>query len=135
MLANRSRDTKPELNVRRLLHGAGYRFRVCYRPIPTLRRTADIVFTRHRLAVFIDGCFWHGCPVHGQIETVRHAEYWRDKFVANRSRDAETNRVLAEAGWAVLRFWEHETPAEIAQAVMQALPPRFLRPGDKTGSS
>lgn len=117
MLGNRSRDTKPEMAVRRLLHAAGLRYRVAYRPMPGLRRTADIVFTRHRVAVFIDGCFWHACPEHGT--TARsNAQYWSQKLADNVARDADTNAKLREAGWVVLRFWEHEAPADVAAAVM-----------------
>lgn len=121
MQGNRSRDTRPELAVRRLLHRAGLRYRVAYRPEPRLRRTADVVFTRQRIAVFIDGCFWHGCPDHGQVATKQNAEYWGQKFVRNRERDLETNELLTAAGWHVLRFWEHEPPADVAAAIIAAV--------------
>lgn len=120
MLANRSRDTGPELAVRRLLHGMGLRYRVNTRPVPTLRRTADLVFTRRRVAVFIDGCYWHGCAEH-HTAARRNAEFWRAKVQRNRARDAATNEALAAAGWTVLRFWEHEPPAEVAEAVRAAV--------------
>lgn len=120
MQANRARDTAPEIAVRRLLHAAGLRYRVAYRPEPRLRRTADIVFTRQRIAVFIDGCYWHACPEHGT--TARsNAEYWSAKLARNVERDADTNTRLEVLGWTVLRFWEHEIPAEIAEAVVAAV--------------
>jgi DNA mismatch endonuclease (patch repair protein) len=121
MQGNRSRDTRPELAVRRLLHRAGLRYRVAARPEPRLRRTADVVFTKQRIAVFVDGCFWHGCPAHGQATTKQNADYWGPKFVRNRERDLETNELLAAAGWQVLRFWEHEPPAEVAAAIIAAV--------------
>lgn len=120
MLANRSRDTGPEIAVRRLVHAMGLRYRVNARPVPTLRRTADLVFTRRRVAVFIDGCFWHGCPEH-HTAARRNAEFWRIKVERNRARDAATNEALVAAGWTVLRFWEHEPPANVAEAVRAAV--------------
>jgi len=116
MLGNRARDTKPELAVRRLLHAHGYRYRVNFRPSAGLRRTADIVFTRRRIAVFIDGCFWHGCPLHGTSPRA-NAAYWGPKLARNMERDLETTAVLEAQGWLVLRFWEHEPPASVAAAV------------------
>src|SRR2546423_997898 len=83
MLGNRCRDTKPELAVRRLLHAAGLRYRVAVRPEPSLRRTADIVFTKQRIAVFIDGCFWHGCARHRPTPAKANSEYWRSKLTRN----------------------------------------------------
>ncbi|WP_231919232.1 very short patch repair endonuclease [Microterricola viridarii] len=116
MRGNRSRDTAPELAVRRLLHAEGRRYRVNYRPVAGLRRTADVVFTRARVAVFIDGCFWHGCPLHYQAP-VAHRDYWEAKAAGNRARDADTAERLAAAGWTVLRFWEHEQPASVVAAI------------------
>lgn len=110
MRSNRGRDTSPELAIRRRLHAAGLRYRVSIRPLPKLRRTADIVFTRAHVAVFIDGCFWHGCPEHYQAPG-RNAEFWLAKRTRNRERDAETDAMLVAAGWRVLRFWEHEVRA------------------------
>lgn len=111
MLANRSRDTGPELALRRELHRRGFRFRVCARPIKGVRRTADILFTRQRLAVFVDGCFWHGCPDH-YTAPVKNASFWSDKVARNRARDAQTDQLLRDAGWTVLRVWEHESVVE-----------------------
>lgn len=116
MQGNRSRDTSPELAVRRLLHAAGLRYRVDYRPEPSLRRTADIVFTKQRVAVFIDGCYWHACPEHGTSART-NADYWSAKLQRNVARDADTTAQLEAAGWTVLRFWEHENPTEVASEV------------------
>lgn len=116
MQGNRSRDTSPELAVRRLLHAAGLRYRVDYRPEPSLRRTADIVFTKQRVAIFIDGCYWHACPDHGTGART-NADYWSAKLKRNVARDADTTARLEAAGWTVLRFWEHESPIEVAREV------------------
>ncbi len=104
-----TRNTDPEARVRRRLHADGLRYRVHVRPLPQLRRTADIVFTRRRVAVFVDGCFWHGCPEHA-TKPKRNAEWWAAKLEANVKRDAETDRLLEGAGWVVVRVWEHEDP-------------------------
>ena len=90
MLSNRSRDTSPELAVRRLVHAAGLRYRVAVRPVQSVRRTADLVFTRRHLAVFIDGCFWHSCPEHGTTPKT-NADYWREKLERNAFRDRDTD--------------------------------------------
>lgn len=120
MLANKGRDTSTEMAVRRALHSRGLRYRVDYAPIPGLRRRADIVFTRTRIAVFIDGCFWHGCPTHGTTP-MRNAEYWGPKLAANVTRDRDTDRRLEAGGWRVLRFWEHEAPSDVADRIEFAL--------------
>jgi DNA mismatch endonuclease (patch repair protein) len=98
----------------------GLRYRVASRPIPSMRRTADLVFTRKRVAVFIDGCFWHGCPEHHRKPRA-NAEYWIAKVARNRQRDEETDAKLTSAGWTVLRFWAHIDPAEIAESVREAV--------------
>lgn len=116
MRGNRSRDTKPELAVRQLVHARGLRYRVNARPLPSLRRTADMVFSRRQIAVFIDGCFWHGCPEH-YVPSKSNRSYWAPKIAANMSRDAETNRTLSDAGWTVLRYWSHLPPEEVAASV------------------
>jgi len=131
MQGNKARDTAPELAVRRLLHSMGLRYRVNKRPIPTLRRTADILFTRAKLAVFIDGCYWHGCP-EDYTAPKANASFWKEKVERNRERDAETNAVLAEHGWKVMRFWTHESPDSVATEIAAALesgPRRSTRRG------
>lgn len=120
MQGNRSRNTKPELAVRRLLHARGLRYRVNFRPLPEYRRTADVAFTRSRIAVFIDGCFWHGCPNHYRAPA-SNATYWSEKVRRNRSRDIETTHLLQVAGWTVLRFWVHEDAGTIADAVAKVV--------------
>ncbi|MFJ4581406.1 very short patch repair endonuclease [Streptomyces echinatus] len=116
MRGNRSRDTLPELALRRAIHSRGLRYRVCARPLPGLRRTADLIFTRVKVAVFLDGCFWHGCPMHHK-GTSRNSEYWAAKIHRNKARDEDTDRLLNEAGWVVVRVWEHEDPDEAAEKV------------------
>jgi DNA mismatch endonuclease (patch repair protein) len=122
MQGNRSRDTGPELAVRRLVHAMGMRYLVNARPLPTVRRTADLVFRGPRIAVFIDGCYWHGCPVHYR-QPEAHSDYWRAKISRNRARDADTDALLTAAGWTPLRFWAHETPAVVAEKVRVATAP------------
>lgn len=120
MVANRSKDTRPELAVRSLLHARGLRYRKHYRPVPQLRRTADIVFTRWRVAVFIDGCFWHACPEHF-IAPKSNSGYWVSKMEGNQRRDRETDTTLEEAGWTVLRFWEHAPPTDVADYIVNVV--------------
>ena len=119
MRANRRRDTAPELAVRRLLHAAGFRYRVDFAPLGG-RRKADIVFTGAHIAVFIDGCFWHGCPTHATLPK-SNADYWLPKLSKNKERDRDTDRLLEVAGWRVLRFWEHEDPRGVADAVIASV--------------
>lgn len=118
MRGNRSRDTKPELRLRSYLHALGLRYRVSVRPIPSIRRTADVVFSSARVAVFVDGCYWHGCPDHYR-PAKRNTEFWSEKIEANRRRDAETDRLLEESGWTVVRVWEHDDLFNSAQAVAE----------------
>ncbi|MCG3040457.1 very short patch repair endonuclease [Streptomyces sp. S1A] len=113
MQAIRSRDTKPEQTIRRLVHAQGLRYRVAARPIRDLRRTADMVFRPAKVAVFIDGCYWHGCPEH-YVPPRTNPGYWSGKVAGNVARDRDTDQRLAEAGWTILRFWEHESPNDCA---------------------
>ncbi|MDX2606313.1 very short patch repair endonuclease [Streptomyces caniscabiei] len=130
-----SKDTAAELAVRRLLHAGGLRYRVEY-PVPGMaRRRIDVAFTSVRLAVLIDGCFWHGCPEHA-TQPKSNAEWWRQKLDRNMARDAETTAHLAAAGWEVLRFWEHEAPEAVAVSIASAVQRRRTavggrRPGGK----
>ncbi|MER5256284.1 very short patch repair endonuclease [Streptomyces sp. NPDC002855] len=123
MQAIKSRDTKPERLIRRLLHAQGLRYRVAAKPLPELRRTADIVFRPTKVAVFIDGCYWHGCPEH-YVPPKTNKGYWSGKVAGNIARDRDTDRHLAEAGWEVLRFWEHESPDECASTVLRVVTKR-----------
>ncbi|MGW6485839.1 very short patch repair endonuclease [Streptomyces sp. NPDC055056] len=119
-----SKDTNAELAVRRLLHAAGLRYRVEY-PVPGMaRRRIDVAFTRAKVAVLIDGCFWHGCPRHA-TQPKANAEWWRNKLDRNMARDRETTEHLMAAGWVVLRFWEHEAPEEVAGSVRVAVQRRL----------
>ena len=120
MQGNRSRDTKPELAVRSAVHRRGIRFRVAARPQRELPRTADLVLRKSRVAVFVDGCYWHGCPEH-HTQPATNSEYWADKIAGNVARDAETTEYLQQAGWTVLRFWEHEDPEAVADRVQQTV--------------
>ncbi|WP_081809622.1 DNA mismatch endonuclease Vsr [Amycolatopsis keratiniphila] len=116
MRGNRGKDTRPEIRLRKLLHSRGFRYRVSAKPLAGIRRTADLVFSRARVAVFVDGCYWHGCPEHHRPATT-NADFWRKKIEGNRERDLETNRLLKEAGWRVIRAWEHEDPEDVARRV------------------
>jgi DNA mismatch endonuclease, patch repair protein len=122
MRANRGRDTKPEMLLRSRLHAKGLRYRVSYRPIAGLRRTADVAFPGVRVAVFVDGCFWHGCPLHHR-PSFKNSDFWRMKIEGNRTRDAETDALLAQAGWRVIRVWEHDDPDVAAHQVEAAVRP------------
>ena len=109
MQAIRSRDTKPEMRIRQLVHAYGLRYRVAARPLADLRRTADMVFRPAKVAVFVDGCYWHGCPEH-YVSPKTNQGYWSEKVTRNVARDRDTDSRLEAAGWLVLRFWEHESP-------------------------
>ncbi|MFF9377763.1 very short patch repair endonuclease [Streptomyces griseoluteus] len=125
-----SRDTAPEVAVRRLLHAAGMRYRVNV-PVPGMpRRTIDIVFGKAKVAVFMDGCFWHGCPEHA-THPKANAEWWRAKLDKNIARDLETTSHLRSAGWTVLRFWEHEPVTDVARRIGETVTtarPRSTQP-------
>jgi DNA mismatch endonuclease (patch repair protein) len=106
------------------------RYRVNARPEPRLRRTADLLFTGARVAVFVDGCFWHGCPEH-HTAAKANAAYWADKVNVNRARDAQTTSLLREAGWTVLRIWEHVPPDEAADLIVRAVSDTKSDPGQR----
>lgn len=105
----RTRDTAPETAIRSALHAQGFRYRVDMPPVAGIRRRADIVFTKQKIAVFVDGCYWHGCPDHWR-EPRTNRDYWVSKIRRNSERDRETDKLLTARQWAVLRFWEHEDP-------------------------
>ena len=120
MSRQRRRDTAPEVALRRALHAVGLRFYVHRRPLRSLRREADVVFPRRRVAVFVDGCFWHRCPEHGVSPRLNDG-YWSAKLDNNAARDRETDEVLTNAGWRVVRVWEHEDPESAAERVAGAV--------------
>lgn len=122
MAANRHRDTGPELRLRSVLHSHGLRFRVDLPIVVPGRRPirTDIAFTKARVAIFLDGCFWHGCPTHGSTPDTNKS-YWSSKFARTQERDAEANRLLRQVGWDVLRIWEHESLEQAEQKVLVAL--------------
>jgi DNA mismatch endonuclease, patch repair protein len=121
MAAVRRTDTTPELALRKALHAAGYRFRKDF-PIRAGGRLIrpDIAFTKRRVAVFIDGCFWHACPTHGQIPA-SNRDFWTGKLAANVARDRQQTLLLSNAGWCVVRLWEHETVEGGVAAIQQTL--------------
>lgn len=116
----RQKGTDAEIALRRELYRRGLRYRVDYEVLKKPRRVADVVFPGLKIAIFVDGCFWHGCPEHATWPK-QNAEFWRRKIETNRLRDADTNSRLFDVGWTVLRFWEHESPVEAATAVAQAV--------------
>lgn len=118
MQRQRRRDTEPELELRRQLHAAGLRFRLGVRVPGFPRRTIDVAFPKQRVAVFVDGCFWHACPEHGTWPEA-NGGWWRGKLTGNVARDRETDAALRDAGWEVVRVWEHTEVAE-ARAVVTA---------------
>lgn len=120
MSAQRRRDTKPEIALRRELHRRGLRYFVDRAPVKGVRRRADLVFPRRKVAVFVDGCFWHSCPQHATFPK-NNAQWWTDKLAANVVRDRDTDARLAEQGWTVIRIWEHEDPLVAAERVQKTL--------------
>lgn len=120
MSRQRRRDTQPELLVRRILHARGVRYRVDGNPESDLRCKADILWRQVRMAVFIDGCFWHGCPEHA-TRPKANEQWWADKLNGNIRRDRRMDAELTARGWKVLRFWEHEDPVGVADAICAQL--------------
>jgi DNA mismatch endonuclease, patch repair protein len=122
MRANRKRDTGPELALRSALHRIGLRYRVAARP-PVLKGRigrADALFTASRIAVYLDGCWWHACPEHFRPAKT-NAAYWGPKIERNRARDSAVDAALAAAGWVSIRVWEHEDPSIAARRVAAAV--------------
>jgi DNA mismatch endonuclease (patch repair protein) len=124
MRANRRVDTGPEIRLRAALHARGLRFRKDF-PVRATGHLVrpDVVFTRRRIAVFIDGCFWHRCPDH-RTSPRANAAYWGPKLARNVERDRATDRALADAGWTVVRVWEHVPIGEAAAIIEAAVGPR-----------
>lgn len=116
MTRTAQRDNRTERALRSILHRRGLRFRIHRRLLEGSRRTVDIAFARARVAVFIDGCFWHDCPIHGTIPT-NNAAWWRAKINANVARDRDTDARLTESGWTVVRIWEHEGLSQAADRI------------------
>src|SRR4051794_5253585 len=120
MRSNRPRNTRPELALRQELHARGLRYRIHRAPHSDVRSTADVVFARARLAVYVDGCFWHGCPEHA-VAPKRNGDFWRTKLQANVDRDRRNETQLTACGWTVLRIWEHEDASAAADKVEATL--------------
>lgn len=118
-----TRDTIPELALRRALHQRGLRYRVDYRPLAGVRRRADLVFTRSRVAVYVDGCYWHGCPEHCRLSG-QNLDWWQHKIETTRRRDADTDALLTEAGWSVVRIWSHTSVEDAVALVERAISAR-----------
>ncbi|TFV74484.1 very short patch repair endonuclease [Blastococcus sp. CT_GayMR19] len=133
MQANRRVNSKPEVRLRSALHALGYRFRKDHRlDLDDVRVRPDVVFTRLKVAVFVDGCFWHVCPAHGR-EPTRNEWYWTPKLRRNVERDRRADSALRHAGWTVVRVWEHEAPEDALQAVLHAVDhAKNLREGSDT---
>ncbi|WP_067885804.1 very short patch repair endonuclease [Nocardia vaccinii] len=120
MSRQRRVGTKPEIALRKELHRRGRRYFVDRAPLPGMRRRADLVFPRYRVAVYVDGCFWHSCPEHATFPK-NNARWWAEKLAGNVVRDRDTDARLAAAGWTVVRVWEHEDPIRAADRVQAAL--------------
>lgn len=120
MSRQRRTGTAPETALRRELHRRGRRYFVDRAPLPGLRRRADLVFPRRRVAVYVDGCFWHCCPDHATYPK-NNARWWEEKLAGNVARDRDTDARLAAAGWTVVRVWEHEDPVAAADRVQEAV--------------
>ena len=120
MRATKRRDTPAELALRSELHARGLRYRVDWSPVVGIRRRADVVFKEARVAVYVDGCFWHGCPQHATWPK-SNAQWWRSKIEGNVARDRDTDALLEARGWAVIRVWEHDGILEAAERVVRAV--------------
>ena len=128
MSLQRTTGTAPERAVRAELHRRGLRYRLHRRLVDGVRRNVDIVFGPTRVAVMIDGCFWHSCPQHA-TQPKAHAEWWREKLSRNVERDRQTDRLLTADGWLVLRFWEHQNPTKVADTIEEHVRARRGDPG------
>jgi DNA mismatch endonuclease (patch repair protein) len=130
MKANRGRDTGPEVALRRALHRSGFRFR---KDLPLViagkRVRPDIVFTRRKVVIFVDGCFWHGCPRHGEVPA-SNREFWEAKIAGTRLRDIQQSALLNAAGWTVVRIWEHELVDDAVARVVEAVMAVSSVPGE-----
>jgi DNA mismatch endonuclease (patch repair protein) len=121
----RQKGTDAELSLRKELHARGLRYRLHVPLLTKPRRVADIVFASARVAIFVDGCFWHGCPEHASWPK-SNAQFWRDKIETNRARDADTDRRLRASGWRVVRVWSHDDAGDAAERIED-----IVRAGEK----
>jgi len=126
MQAAKPRDTAPELVIRRRLHEMGLRYRLDARPVRDLNRRADILFRAAMVAVFVDGCFWHGCPIHG-TQAKANSAFWRNKIRRNKERDSDTTWQLRKAGWKVIRVWEHQNPRKASDQIIRIVMARRIQ--------
>lgn len=133
MSRQKSRDTRAELALRRALHVRGLRYRLHARPLAGYRAQVDLVFGPSRVAVMVDGCFWHGCPEHG-TSPKSNAEWWRAKINRNKERDLATTQALTAAGWMVIRIWEHEDAEQAAARIAVEVERRRLPSVRRTAS-
>ncbi len=122
----RQKGTSAELSLRKELHARGLRYRLNLPLLTKPRRVADIVFAGARVAVFVDGCFWHGCPQHASWPK-SNAQFWREKIDTNRARDLDTDRRLKALGWRVVRVWAHENVGEVAERIEYLVGPASKR--------
>lgn len=115
-----SADTSPELLLRRALHASGVRYRKEIRPVPGIRCKADVVFTGQKVCVFVDGCFWHGCPLHFRVPKA-NTSWWKEKIADNVERDLRQTKALEERGWTIVRLWEHEVYSDQLPTVVDRI--------------
>jgi DNA mismatch endonuclease (patch repair protein) len=127
MKAVKRSGTKAEDLLRKALTELGLEYQVNAHPLSKSSRKADVLFPNEKVAIFVDGCFWHGCPIHG-TQAKANAEFWHEKIEANKRRDLDTNRQLQENGWLVIRAWEHENPQEVAQRIDKVVTDRRWAP-------
>jgi DNA mismatch endonuclease (patch repair protein) len=120
MKAAKPTNTAPEVALRLILEELGLNFAVNSRPVLGLKREVDLLFEIEKVAVLVDGCFWHGCPIHGTWPK-QNAEFWKTKIESNKRRDIDTNQRLEDAGWIVIRVWEHENPYDGVKRILEAL--------------
>jgi DNA mismatch endonuclease (patch repair protein) len=123
MKVQRRADTNPELRLRKRLHAKGLRYRVGVKVPGNRRRTIDIAFTKARVAIFVDGCFWHACPVHS-VPVKNNSTWWAQKLQSNVTRDRSTDEMLRAQGWEVVRIWEHEDTLSAADLVEKTVKSR-----------
>ena len=119
----RQKGTRCEIELRKALHARGLRYRIQVPLLSKPRRVVDVVFPSARIAVFIDGCFWHGCPEHASWPKT-NSNFWRSKIETNRARDTDTNQRLDSLGWKTIRVWEHEDPDEAAACIAELVKTR-----------